>query len=103
METCPSDLSIEELELRQPNQTETRDNWTTYRGSTQEEMFEVVEKVAENRFSWRKQSSYSFSEDETNQIFGYTKKITRRCKLECVSSKNCTFGVYFNINAAFPI
>eukprot|EP00924_Labyrinthula_sp_SR-Ha-C_P001337 augustus_masked-scaffold_44-processed-gene-0.0-mRNA-1 protein AED:1.00 eAED:1.00 QI:0/0/0/0/1/1/2/0/494 len=61
-------------------------------------MFEVVKNVSANRFRVKKKSSHSFSEDETKRIFGFSKKMMRRCKLKCVSSKNCTFELNFKFD-----
>eukprot|EP00924_Labyrinthula_sp_SR-Ha-C_P012442 snap_masked-scaffold_10-processed-gene-6.2-mRNA-1 protein AED:1.00 eAED:1.00 QI:0/-1/0/0/-1/1/1/0/63 len=63
METHLSAPIKEEVDLEQPNQSETNDSWISYRGSTPEEMVEVVKKVSANRFRVKKQSSHSFSED----------------------------------------
>eukprot|EP00924_Labyrinthula_sp_SR-Ha-C_P015423 snap_masked-scaffold_71-processed-gene-0.50-mRNA-1 protein AED:1.00 eAED:1.00 QI:0/-1/0/0/-1/1/1/0/216 len=95
METHLSAHTKQEVDLQERNQSETNDRWISCRGSTPEQMFEIVKNVNANRFRLRKQPSHSFSEDETKRIFGFSKKILRICKLKCVSSKNCTFELNF--------
>eukprot|EP00924_Labyrinthula_sp_SR-Ha-C_P001651 snap_masked-scaffold_18-processed-gene-4.4-mRNA-1 protein AED:1.00 eAED:1.00 QI:0/-1/0/0/-1/1/1/0/191 len=98
METHLSAPTKEEVDLQELNQSERNDSWISYRGSTPEEMFEAVKNVSANRFRLRKQSSHNCSEDETKRIFGFSKKNLRRCKLKCVSSKNCTFELNFKFD-----
>eukprot|EP00924_Labyrinthula_sp_SR-Ha-C_P009336 snap_masked-scaffold_2-processed-gene-20.14-mRNA-1 protein AED:1.00 eAED:1.00 QI:0/-1/0/0/-1/1/1/0/254 len=98
METQVSAPTKEEVDLQERNQSETNDSWISYRGSTPEEMLEVVKNVSANRFRVKKQSSHSFSEDETKRIFGFSKKFMRRCKLKCASSENCTFELNFKFD-----
>eukprot|EP00924_Labyrinthula_sp_SR-Ha-C_P014249 snap_masked-scaffold_59-processed-gene-0.73-mRNA-1 protein AED:1.00 eAED:1.00 QI:0/-1/0/0/-1/1/1/0/219 len=98
METQVSAPTKEELDLQERNQSERNDSWISYRGSTPEEMLEVVNKVSANRFRVKKMSSHNFSEEETKRIFGFSKNFLRRCKLKCVSSKNCTFELNFKFD-----
>eukprot|EP00924_Labyrinthula_sp_SR-Ha-C_P011782 snap_masked-scaffold_69-processed-gene-0.14-mRNA-1 protein AED:1.00 eAED:1.00 QI:0/0/0/0/1/1/2/0/657 len=98
METQLSAPTKEEVDLQKRNQSETNDSWISYRGSTPEEMLEVVKNVSANRFRVKKQSSHSFSEDETKRIFGFSKKFMRRCKLKCTSSRNCTLELNFKFD-----
>eukprot|EP00924_Labyrinthula_sp_SR-Ha-C_P015317 snap_masked-scaffold_9-processed-gene-13.66-mRNA-1 protein AED:1.00 eAED:1.00 QI:0/-1/0/0/-1/1/1/0/130 len=98
METQLSAPTKEEVDLQERNQSETNDSLISYRGSTPEKMLEVVKNVSANRFRVKKQSSHSFSEDETKRIFGFSKKFMRRCKLKCASSKNCTFELNFKFD-----
>eukprot|EP00924_Labyrinthula_sp_SR-Ha-C_P012135 snap_masked-scaffold_26-processed-gene-4.45-mRNA-1 protein AED:1.00 eAED:1.00 QI:0/0/0/0/1/1/2/0/113 len=98
METLLFAPTKEELDLQKGNQSETNDSWISYRGSTPEKMLEIVKNVSANRFRVKKQSSHNFSEEENKRIFGFSKKKLRRCKLKCVSSKNCTFELNFKFD-----
>eukprot|EP00924_Labyrinthula_sp_SR-Ha-C_P007922 snap_masked-scaffold_41-processed-gene-0.7-mRNA-1 protein AED:1.00 eAED:1.00 QI:0/-1/0/0/-1/1/1/0/377 len=98
METHLSAPTKEEVDLQQLNQSGRNDSWISYRGSTPEEMLEALKNVSANRFRVKKQSSHSFCEEETKRIFGFSKKMVRRCKLKCASSKNCTFELNFKFD-----
>eukprot|EP00924_Labyrinthula_sp_SR-Ha-C_P012636 snap_masked-scaffold_10-processed-gene-12.40-mRNA-1 protein AED:1.00 eAED:1.00 QI:0/0/0/0/1/1/2/0/281 len=88
METHLSAPTKEEVDLQQRNQSETNNSWISYRGSTPEEMVEVVNKVSANRFRVKKQSSHSFCEEETKRIFGSSKKMVQHTEHEVQVKKN---------------
>eukprot|EP00924_Labyrinthula_sp_SR-Ha-C_P014902 snap_masked-scaffold_9-processed-gene-1.17-mRNA-1 protein AED:1.00 eAED:1.00 QI:0/-1/0/0/-1/1/1/0/111 len=81
----------DDLDFQQHSQTVPNNEWTVLRDSTPETMFQALQTFAANRFRWKRTSSHSFSEEDTNKSFGFNNRMIRRCNVQCISSSTCTF------------
>eukprot|EP00924_Labyrinthula_sp_SR-Ha-C_P004615 snap_masked-scaffold_1-processed-gene-5.27-mRNA-1 protein AED:1.00 eAED:1.00 QI:0/0/0/0/1/1/2/0/214 len=99
METQLSAPTKEEVDLQERNQSETNESWISYRGSTLEEMLEVVKNVSANRFRVKKSPPTAFLKMKLKESLDLVKIFA--CKLKCVSSKNCTFELNFKFDLKF--